>query len=154
MEKPTRYNSRKSKLLWCYSLVLVAVLNKSWRTFDEARLSVSCNNCWSKKKSEIHDHLRYCMLYVSYVFKLGTKRKGTRYSVQILFKFIIGVWFPENCFFLLKITKIVLNFCNLQFLQSWVLILATVRNFFFLFHMSTFAQDWRCVTHETSFLTQ
>jgi len=25
---------------------------------------------------------------------------------------------------------------------------------FFLFHMSTFAQDWRCVTHETSFLTQ
>jgi len=34
------------------------------------------------------------------------------------------------------------------------LILATVRNFFFLFHMSTFAQDWRCVLHETSFLTQ
>jgi len=34
------------------------------------------------------------------------------------------------------------------------LILAKVRNFFFLFHMSTFAQDYRCVTHETSFLTQ
>jgi len=34
------------------------------------------------------------------------------------------------------------------------LILATVHNFFFLFHMSTFVQDWRCVTHETSFFTQ
>jgi len=39
--------------------------------------------------------------------------------------------------------------------QFWYNLRDTIyNNFFFLFHMSTFAQDWRCVTHETSFLTQ
>jgi len=32
------------------------------------------------------------------------------------------------------------------------LILATVRNFFFLFHMSTFAQDWRLFAHHVFYI--